>query len=225
MSTSTVASPLDGQAVATTHTSTAKLKWIITAVTVVLVIFASVGGFLYFRGKTKASTSKSKQAVKEAESTEAESYSSTSHASGAEEDTAAEDATPASKPKPRAAQFEAKSLGLSHDGEVEQVIELQPFVVNLADDTEAAYLRMGISVGFGNSEAEAASEENAKPNPLLTSRLRNAFLALLMTKTSTDLSTQQGKIQLRRELLKVAQAVVHDKNISAVYITEFLIQK
>ncbi|HMZ79465.1 MAG TPA: hypothetical protein PLL06_07185, partial [Acidobacteriota bacterium] len=159
MSTATVASPLDGHAVTTPRTSAAKLKWIITAVTVVLVIFASVGGFLYFRGKTKASTSKSKQAVKEAESTEAESNSSTSHASGAEEDTAAEDATPSSKPKPRAAQFEAKSLGLSHDGEVEQVIELQPFVVNLADDTEAAYLRMGISVGFGNSEAEAASEE------------------------------------------------------------------
>ncbi|HMV99688.1 MAG TPA: hypothetical protein PKE58_06065, partial [Acidobacteriota bacterium] len=90
MSTATVASPLDGHAVTTPRTSAAKLKWIITAVTVVLVIFASVGGFLYFRGKTKASTSKSKQAVKEAESTEAESNSSTSHESDAEEDTSAE---------------------------------------------------------------------------------------------------------------------------------------
>lgn len=222
MSTATAASPLDGHAVTTPRTSAAKLKWIITAVTLVLVIFASVGGFLYFRGKTKASTSKSKHAVKELEPTEAESHASASHTSDAEEDTAAEDAT---KTKTSTAKLEAKSLGISHDGEVEHVIELQPFVVNLADDAEAAYLRMGISVGVGSGEAEATSEENTKPNPLLTSRLRNAFLALLMTKTSTDLSTQEGKTQLRRELLKIAQSVVHDKNISAVYITEFLIQK
>ena len=42
----------------------------------------------------------------------------------------------------------------AEEGEVKEVIELQPFIVNLADKNEARYLRMTISLGIGESAEE-----------------------------------------------------------------------
>src|SRR5258708_3705710 len=39
----------------------------------------------------------------------------------------------------------------SSDAEIKEVIELQPFIVNLADKNENRYLRMTISLGVGES--------------------------------------------------------------------------
>ena len=40
------------------------------------------------------------------------------------------------------------------DAEVTQVIELQPFIVNLADKNESRYLRMSISLGVAENGAK-----------------------------------------------------------------------
>jgi flagellar FliL protein len=110
-------------------------------------------------------------------------------------------------------------FSLPHDEDVTNVIELQPFIVNLADIEEARYLRMTVSVGIGG---EAGGEE--KPNPLFLTRVKNAMLSVLTTKKSTDVLTVEGKQKLREELLQAAQAASEEPEVHAVYITDFIVQ-
>ena len=110
-------------------------------------------------------------------------------------------------------------LNLPDDSEVSHVIELQPFIVNLADKGEARYLRMTVSIGLGGEVSE-----KEKPNPLFTTRVRNAMLAVLTTKTSDEILTPEGKAALRKELLRAARAAVEEPEIKAIYITDFIVQ-
>lgn len=103
------------------------------------------------------------------------------------------------------------------DAEVKKVIELQPFIVNLADTTETRYLRMTISLGVGESHEE-------KVDPLFTTRVRNAILATITTKTSDQILTVEGKTELRKEMLHAARATVDEPEIHAIYITDFIVQ-
>jgi flagellar FliL protein len=105
----------------------------------------------------------------------------------------------------------------SEDGEVKEVIELQPFIVNLADKNEARYLRMTISLGIGESA-------EAKPDPLFTTKVRNSILAVITNKNSDDILTVEGKAQLRKEMLNAARSAVEKPEIHAIYITDFIVQ-
>jgi flagellar FliL protein len=107
---------------------------------------------------------------------------------------------------------------LPKDGDVKSVIEIQSFVLNLADTDENRFLRLTLSLGMGEESEE-------KPNPVLLTRVRNAVLAVLMTKTSSDVLSPDGKSALRKELLRAIQAVAKDVDVQAVYITELIVQR
>ena len=111
------------------------------------------------------------------------------------------------------------SLRLPDDSKVKQIIELQPFIVNLADASEARYLRLVVSIGLGG---EGGGEE--KPNPLYTTRIRNAMLAVLTARTSEEVLSNEGKAKLRRDLLKAARMAAKEPEVEAIYITEFIVQ-
>lgn len=108
----------------------------------------------------------------------------------------------------------------SHDAdekEVAEVVELAPFIVNLADRDEPKYLRMTVSLGLGEGAAE-------KPDPLFTTKVRNAILAIVTTKTSDQVLTVEGKAELRKEMLSAARSVVDKPSVHAIYITDFIVQ-
>jgi len=105
------------------------------------------------------------------------------------------------------------------DAEVKQVMELQPFIVNLADKDGARYLRLTVSLGIGGE-----STGSEKPDPLFTTRVRNAMLAVLTTKTSQEVLTTEGKTALRKELLHAASSAVSEPEVYAIYITDFIVQ-
>jgi len=107
---------------------------------------------------------------------------------------------------------------LPQDSDVKSVVEIQPFILNLADTDENRFLRLTLSVGVGEESEE-------KPNQVLITRIRNAVLAVLMTKSSSDVLSPDGKIGLRKELLKAIQAVAKDVDVQAVYITELIVQR
>ena len=104
------------------------------------------------------------------------------------------------------------------DADVTQVIELQPFIVNLADKSESRYLRMSISLGVAGEGGEA------KVDPLFTTKIRNAILATISTRTSDDILTVEGKTALRKEMLKAARAAASKPEVLTIYITDFIIQ-
>ena len=106
---------------------------------------------------------------------------------------------------------------LPDDEDVKHIVELQPFIVNLADAESARYLRMTVSLGMGEAEGE-------KPDPLFLTRVKNAMLAVLTTKKSEDVLTVEGKAKLRQELLKAAQAASAKPHVEAIYITDFIVQ-
>lgn len=106
------------------------------------------------------------------------------------------------------------------DEEVKEIVELQPFIVNLADEGEARYLRLTVNLGIGGGEGGS----HEKPGPLLITRVRNAMLAVLSGKKSDEVLTNEGKAKLRKELLKAARTAAEDAHIEAIYITDFIVQ-
>jgi flagellar FliL protein len=113
----------------------------------------------------------------------------------------------------------AKKDGDAHgegDENVKHVIELAPFIVNLADKNESRYLRMTISLGVDEAEE--------KVDPLYTTKIRNAILATVTNKTSEEILTTEGKAKLREEILGAAKGAAKKPEVLAIYITDFIVQ-
>jgi flagellar FliL protein len=130
------------------------------------------------------------------------------------EEMAKDEEAPAKKGKEESKSIE---MALPDDTAVKKVIELQPFIVNLADKDEPRYLRLTVSIGI----AEGGEE---KTDPIFTTRVRNAILAVLTTKTSEEILTLEGKTALRKQILKAAQAASEEPHVEAIYITDFIVQ-
>jgi flagellar FliL protein len=110
-----------------------------------------------------------------------------------------------------------KPEGAADETDIKQVIEMQPFIVNLADKNESRYLRMSISLGVGGGD-------DAKVDSLFTTKIRNGILAIVTTKTSDQVLTVEGKDQLRKEMLKAARAAANKPEVLSIYITDFIVQ-
>jgi flagellar protein FliL len=179
------------------------MKTIIIIVVAALVLVAGGGGgAYYFLQKSQA-----------AGKTTAEKGKRGATSNEDEEAATADGEAPVKKAK-------ADALELPDDSLVKQVIELQPYIVNLADQGEARYLRLTVSLGIGGEEGA----ESEKPNPLFTTRVRNAMLAVLTTKSSAEVLTPEGKAKLRKDLLRAARAASEEPHVEAIYITEFIVQ-
>lgn len=159
-----------------------------------VVLLGAGGGGFYFWNKSKAAA---------AETAESETEEKKSNSNSKKKPAKEEDET-------------AKESDLPDDEDVKEVVELQPFIVNLADDDSPKYLRMTVSLGIGESEE--------KPEALFTTRIKNAMLAVLTTKKSRDVLSVEGKTKLRQELLKAAQAASEKPHVEAIYITDFIVQ-
>lgn len=203
MSDTSTTAPAEGQP--------KKSKMMVIIIAAVVVLAVGGGGAFFFlkRGQAAETAGKEKKGSKEGKSKD-KSEEEEEPAENAEGEKGHEAGAGKSK-------FSIKSLDLPDDKDVKHVIELQPFVVNLADKGESHYLRLSVSVGIGETKEE-------KPDALLTTRVRNALLAVLITKTSEEVLTEQGKVVLRKQLLKAARAAVEEPEIEAVYITDFIVQ-
>jgi flagellar protein FliL len=131
----------------------------------------------------------------------------------------AEDEEEEEEPEEKGTKSNSLKGAIPNDEDVKEIVELQPFIVNLADDGEARYLRMTVNLGIGGGEGK-----HEKPSPLLITRVRNAMLAVLSEKKSDDVLTNAGKTKLRKELLKAAKTAAEDAHIEAIYITDFIVQ-
>lgn len=177
-------------------------KKLIIIVLAVVILLGGGGGAGYFFMKNSATE------ADEASAKEKKSKAKTEEAS----DDGGEDSNTSSKA--------GNSLrsALPEDDDVTQIIELQPFIVNLADTEQARYLRMTVSLGIAS---EGKAEE---ANPLFLTRVRNAMLAILSDKDSSEILSTEGKAKMRKDLLRAAQAAVDEPEIQAIYITDFIVQ-
>jgi flagellar FliL protein len=193
-----------------------KGKLMIIVILLVLILAGGgAGGYFYFSG---SSGEKSEESAKN-EKKESSGKTKKSKSEKEEEEEEPEPKKPEKKSKGPSAK---KSLetSLPEDEGVKHIVDLQPFIVNLADEGEARYLRMTVSVGVG----EHGGGESEKADPLFITRVRNAMLAVLSIKTSEEILTIEGKAKLRKELLKAAQAASEEPHVEAIYITDFIVQ-
>jgi len=99
---------------------------------------------------------------------------------------------------------------------VEDVMPLDPFMANLADPLEVRYVRATFELGL-------RERPKTEPERKDITIVRDTILSLLGSKTSDEISTNEGKEALREEI----RILINDRStlkVSEVYITEFIVQ-
>jgi flagellar FliL protein len=105
--------------------------------------------------------------------------------------------------------------------EVLHTVHLEGFTVNLADAEENHFLRITLDLGL--THAVKAGKEGESDMP--TARVRDAILTVLTAGKSDALVTQDGKAQLKKDILSALQQSVPELGVREVYFTEFLVQR
>jgi flagellar FliL protein len=95
--------------------------------------------------------------------------------------------------------------------------KMDTLIVNLADQGGKRYLRVTMELELSSAEVQ---EEIEKRMP----QLRDAILMILPTKQYVDISSTQGKIALRDEILNKMNSYLKKGSIATIYFTEFVVQ-
>lgn len=104
-----------------------------------------------------------------------------------------------------------------HSDEPGPVMELDPFLLNLADRDETRFLKVSIKLELDRPEEET-------DYPTRVPAIRDALLVLLSSKESQLLRTVNGKRRIREEIMTRVNGVMRKGKISNVYFTDFIIQ-
>lgn len=97
--------------------------------------------------------------------------------------------------------------------------DIPTFVVNLADPAGTKYLRIGLSMEVPASNKKIMPEiEQRLP------KIKDTIITVLSAKTLEEISTPQGKISLKQELLRRINGVLTSGKVQDIYLTDFVIQ-
>lgn len=182
-------------------------KFLVIAVVVILLLGGGGGGFYFWRASSAAAADEVSEKKKDSKKSDSEEKS---------DDEESEHEDDGGK---KGSMDDSLKTSIPNDDDVNAVVELPPFIVNLADTEQARYLRMSVSLGV-----EGAEGESEKPDQLFITRVRNTMLAVLSDKKSDEILSVEGKAKLRKELLKAAQAASEEPKVRAIYITDFIVQ-
>jgi flagellar protein FliL len=97
------------------------------------------------------------------------------------------------------------------------MFDLDPFIVNLADQPEIRYLKITIKLEV---DSEAVSAELAARIP----QIRDTVLVLLSSKDVNAIRSPQGKFQLRDEITQRVNGLLPKYGVRTAYFTEFVVQ-
>lgn len=97
------------------------------------------------------------------------------------------------------------------------IYSLETFIVNLADKGGNRYLRVTMDLELGSSGLEA---EVTKRLP----QVRDSILMILPSKRFDDISSVEGKIALRDEILEKLNGLLTLGKITNIYFKEFVVQ-
>jgi flagellar FliL protein len=94
---------------------------------------------------------------------------------------------------------------------------LDTMIVNLADQGGKRYLRVTMALELSDSESVATIESRLP-------QVRDAVLMILPTKTYDDVSTTDGKIALRNQVMEKINTLMTKGRVNNIYFTEFVVQ-
>jgi flagellar FliL protein len=98
---------------------------------------------------------------------------------------------------------------------------LEPFIVNLADNTGDRYLKAVIQLEVSGQEE---GKEKTKALDELKPKLRDCVLDILSSKSYSELMDINGKQRLRQDIAAKLNKILSKGEIKHVYFTEFVIQ-
>lgn len=104
----------------------------------------------------------------------------------------------------------------SEPGDTE-LVSLPTFVVNLADPLGRRYLKIAIDVEVVGASAAQQLETSE-------SKVRDAIILLLSSKTFADLASIDDKIKLKQEIVERLNQVLGGSKVVRVYFTEMVVQ-
>ncbi len=99
-------------------------------------------------------------------------------------------------------------------------LNLEPFLVNLADKEAVRFVKVTFRLGMNEKNVE---EEIGK-DPVFLAAARDSIISLLTAKTSEEILTREGKEKLRREVQAKVNAVLPKGKVLEVYIVDFVVQ-
>ncbi len=123
---------------------------------------------------------------------------------------------PAPLPDNQTAQT-TKAAPIADKKEVLPQIEIDPFIVNLADQNAKRYLKVKIALELSNKDLE---EEIKKRTP----EIRDMITMLLSSKTYADVATFDGKLALKTALISRLNSIVTKGKITNVFFVDFVVQ-
>lgn len=138
---------------------------------------------------------------------------------------AAQVAAPAPMPQvpavqqPQLAPMPSMDMGMNST-EIGQIYPIPTMNVNLADPTGITYLAITLALEFDPKNADLLAEIEAK-----MPRILDMIITVLSSKAYEEISTAQGKINLRNEFLRRINSMMAKGKLYNVYITGFTVQR
>jgi flagellar FliL protein len=102
--------------------------------------------------------------------------------------------------------------------EVKATLNLDPFLVNLADKEEVRFVKVTFQLGLEEAPKESSG------HGVFIAQTRDAIISLLGSKTSEQILTTEGKEKLRAEVRDRVNAFLHEGKVVEVYIVDFVVQ-
>jgi flagellar FliL protein len=97
------------------------------------------------------------------------------------------------------------------------VVDLDPFLVNLADTAQTRFAKITIKLESSASGFSEQMDEHLH-------QVRDSLLLLISSKRYDDIRTVEGKLDLRSNIVERVNAILGGEKASAAYFTEFVIQ-
>ena len=120
-------------------------------------------------------------------------------------------------PAEAAGNAEAQKAEAEKPPQIGPMLDLNTFIVNLADEGVQRFLKTSISVEM--SAAEALEEATTR-----MPQIKDYIVTLLPTKKSAELLSAEGKQVLRNQLTEGLNRFLTKGKINALYFTDFVIQ-
>lgn len=103
-------------------------------------------------------------------------------------------------------------------GGIGPLYPMENFIVNMADSGGSRYLRVTLQLELDETKKFTETLDMRKP------QLRDAILTVLASKRYEEVSSAQGKLILKQELLRRINSLVTEGTIVNIYFTEFVAQ-
>ncbi len=97
------------------------------------------------------------------------------------------------------------------------IFNLEPFIVNLLDNSGTRYLKLTVNLEL--TEGASAADLNAQ-----ATQIRDSLIILLSSKSYTDIGTVEGKYLMRDEIVARVNQFLKKGKVKTAYFTEFVIQ-